>query len=336
MRFIHLADCHLSSLSSFEDTKASLIRKTSWESFSNILASNRDVDFALISGDLFERNLFGSKDFERLFGIFEDFAKDIYYVTGNHDYFDDFNEIFLNKAPNNLHIFTEDRLSIFERDGVRIYGISYRDRVNTYDFPYDISLDRSYQNILLAHANILPVETNYLNLDPNRLQGLGFNYVALGHIHQPINKGNIYYASAIEPLDPTDLGDFGYILYDRGMVRRVNSSLMEFHNIEINQEDFSSEAEVVDYVNQRLGTKINFLRLKIRGGLNISENYLKTHINARYIDFAYTNDRSYDDLIRLYPDSLLAKFADYFEGLSDPRSQRARDLGIEAILRSKR
>lgn len=336
MKFIHLADCHLSSTSNFEASKASLIRNTTWESFENILSSNRDVDFALIAGDLFERNLFTSKDFERLFGIFEDFSQDIYYVTGNHDYFDDFNQIFLNKAPNNLHIFTEDKLSMFEREDVRIYGVSYKDRINNYSFPYEIRLDRSYKNILLAHGDISPIATNYLNLNPDLLEKSGFDYVALGHIHQPISQGNIYYSSSIEPFNLTNLGEFGYILYDNGNISRINSSLMEFYNFTIDADDFLSEADLIDFINQSLGPKINFVNINISGDHDFSESYIKNQINATYTDIVVTKKSSYDDLIMLYPDSLLSKFVGRFEGLTDDISKRALELGIDAILRSKR
>ncbi|MDU0894293.1 MAG: hypothetical protein E7A85_03355 [Anaerococcus sp.] len=81
MKFIHLADAHLADKSSFDNDLGTIIRKKSWESFENIFKSNQDIDFALIAGDLFERLYFSSKDFDRLFKIFEEFGKDIYYVN---------------------------------------------------------------------------------------------------------------------------------------------------------------------------------------------------------------------------------------------------------------
>ena len=241
MRFIHLADAHLADNSTFSDDLGSFIRKNTWQSFENIFAKNKDVDFALIAGDLFERSYFSSKDFARLFAIFEDFSKDIYYVTGNHDYFDSYNKLFLDQKPNNLHIFTSENLSMFENGRVRIYGLSYIDRIYARDFPYDISLDRDYFNILLAHADISDSPTNYLNLDRDRLSQIGFDYVGLGHIHKARSYKNIHYPSSIEPRSFADKGDFGYILYDDGKIKRINSNLMEFKTFDLSFEDFVDE-----------------------------------------------------------------------------------------------
>ena len=336
MRFIHLADAHLADNSTFSDDLGSFIRKNTWQSFENIFADNKDVDFALIAGDLFERSYFSSKDFARLFAIFEDFSKDIYYVTGNHDYFDSYNKLFLDQKPNNLHIFTSENLSMFENGRVRIYGLSYIDRIYARDFPYDISLDRDYFNILLAHADISDSPTNYLNLDRDRLSQIGFDYVGLGHIHKARSYKNIHYPSSIEPRSFADKGDFGYILYDDGKIKRINSNLMEFKTFDLSFEDFADEKSLIEYVNQNLSDKKNILRLNIRSRDSINSNNIQNQLRA---DFSYVSiDQSLDleNLSSLYPNTLLSKFEQSLVDKDDEISKLALKLGKDAILRSKK
>ena len=93
MKFAHISDIHLLDKNDFGSTYSKLIRKIKWNSFEKILDSNKDKDFLLISGDLFERDYFSLKDYQRLFDLFKTFKKDIYYICGNHDYIDSKNEM---------------------------------------------------------------------------------------------------------------------------------------------------------------------------------------------------------------------------------------------------
>ena len=336
MKFIHLADAHLADKSSFDNDLGSIIRKKSWESFENIFKENIDVDFALVAGDLFERLYFSSKDFDRLFKIFENFGKDIYYVTGNHDYFDSYNTIFLNNKPNNLHIFTEENLSLFEKENIRVYGLSYKDRIYKNDFPYDLKLDKEFFNILLAHGDIGPSPTNYLDLDPARLQEIGFDYVALGHIHKAANIYNIYYPGSTEPHDFSDIYDYGYIRYDDGEISQVDSSLMKFIDLDIYPNEYENSEDILKYINDSLSDKLNFIRLNLKEKSDLDTRSLKKKINADYLEIREDFRENANIAINLYPNSLLSKFSKSFEGKDDEISKLAYELGLEAILRSKK
>lgn len=336
MRFIHLADAHLADNSTFSDDLGSFIRKNTWQSFENIFATNKDVDFALIAGDLFERSYFSSKDFARLFAIFEEFGKDIYYVTGNHDYFDSYNKIFLGQKPNNLHIFTSEKLSMFENERVRIYGLSYTDRIYSMDFPYDISLDRNYYNILLAHADISDSPTNYLDLDKDKLSQMSFDYVGLGHIHKARSYKNIHYPSSIEPRSFADTEDFGYILYDDGKLSHIDSNLMEFKTFDLSYDDFADENALIEYVNQNLSDKKNILRLNIRSRDSINSKNIQKQLRAEFSFVEIDQSLDMENLSSLYPNTLLSKFEESLRDKDDEISKLALKLGCDAILRSKK
>ena len=255
-------------------------------------------------------------------------------MTGNHDYFDSYNKIFLGQKPNNLHIFTSENLSMFENENIRVYGLSYKDRIYDRDFPYDISLDKDYFNILLAHADISDSPTNYLDLDKNRISKIGFDYVALGHIHKARSYKNIHYPSSIEPRSFADKGDFGYILYDDGKLSHINSNLMEFKTFDLSYEDFADETSFVEYVNRKLSDKKNIVRLNIRSRDPINSKNIQNQLRA---DFSFVEiDQVLDNLSQLYPHSLLSKFEESLVDKDDEISKLALKLGKDAILRSKK
>lgn len=335
MKFIHLADCHLGDRFDFKSGLSNQIRENNKKSLEDILRNNKDLDFLLIAGDLYERSLFTLKDYKELFDCIEDFGKDVFYVAGNHDYIGEENEAIFKMKPTNLHIFNYENLEYYEINSTRIYGLSYRDRIFSKDFSYDIDLDSDYFNILLVHATINNPESPYLNLNLDKLKKIGFDYVALGHIHKWENFGNnIYYAGSIEPSDFSDIYDYGYILFDQGEITHIDSSIMQFYDVELGLDNFKDENELISYVNSKLkSNKENYLRLNIDGTLNTKK--IKEGIRVNHLEIRLTEAESLYNLVNLYPNSLLEKYRKKFpQGLSD-MEKRALELGLDAIYRSR-
>lgn len=335
MKFIHLADCHLGDRFDFKSGLSNQIRKNNKKSLEDILRNNKDLDFLLIAGDLYERSLFTLKDYKELFDCIEDFGKDVFYVAGNHDYIGEENEAIFKMKPTNLHIFNYENLEYYEINSTRIYGLSYRDRIFSKDFSYDIDLDSDYFNILLVHATINNPESSYLNLNLDKLKKIGFDYVALGHIHKWENFGNnIYYAGSIEPSDFSDIYDYGYILFDQGEIGHIDSSIMQFYDLELNLDNFKDENELISYLNTKLkSNKENYLRLNIDGTVNTKK--IREGIRANHLEIKLTEVESLYNLINLYPNSLLEKYRKKFPQRISDMEKRALELGLDAIYRSR-
>lgn len=332
MKFIHLADCHLSDSFDFGASLSDTIRKASNKSFDYILKANKDVDFALIAGDLYERDYFTLSDYKELFNKISDFKKDVFYLAGNHDYIDDTNRPVFKNKPDNLHVFGTDSLEFFELGNVRVYGISYADRIFNRNFDYNISLDKSYFNILLGHGDVGVEGSPYLNFDLDRLRSLGFSYVGLGHIHKWEDFGdNIYYAGAIEPHDFTDTYDYGYILYDEAKAQHINSSRLKFYDLDLS--NLGSKDELINKLSEILEDKENLLRLKTN--IAISEKSLKKSLDLGYLDLKHKEDKSVEDLVGLYPNSLLERYMAKFDGNLTDKEKLALSLGLDAIFRSQ-
>lgn len=335
MKFIHLADVHLADSYNFDKALSKKIRQASWQSLSNILNSNKDVDFALIAGDLFERAYFTASDFKRLFSIFEDFSKDIYYVSGNHDYFDSYNSIFLENSPANFHVFGSDNLEVFEKDKLRVYGISYNDRFFSKDIDLEISLDDEFFNIFLIHGDLDRDKSNYFSLNSKLISETPFDYIAMGHIHKAHSIDGIYYPGSVEPHDFTDIYDYGYIRYDDGKVNFIDSSILKFYDMSLDFRDFDDEEDLVTFINQKLLDKKNIVRLEISSVNDFDERFIRNNIDAIYKEIHIQKERDLSDMVRLFPNSLLSFYTKKFDNPRSEIEKLALDIGLDAILRSK-
>lgn len=335
MKFIHLADVHLADSYNFDKTLSKKIREASWQSLSNILNSNKDVDFALIAGDLFERVYFTASDFKRLFKIFEDFSKDIYYVSGNHDYFDSYNSIFLENSPANFHVFGSENLEVFEKDKLRVYGISYKDRIFSKDLDLAIKLDDEFFNIFLIHGDVDREESNYFSLNSKLISENYFDYIAMGHIHKAHCIDGIYYPGSVEPHDFTDIYDYGYIRYDDGKVDFVDSSILKFYDFKLDFRDFDNEEDLLSNINHKLKNKKNIVRIEILSDKDIDQKFIRNNIDAIYKEIHIKEKKDLSYMVRLFPNSLLSLYAKKFDNPKNEIENLALEIGLDAILRSK-
>lgn len=66
---------------------------------------------------------------------------------------------------------------------------------------------RQPYEILLAHGG----DDSHIPIKKENLLGLGYDYIAMGHIHKPqiICPDKIAYAGALEPIDKNDTGAHG-------------------------------------------------------------------------------------------------------------------------------
>lgn len=336
MKFIHLSDCHLSEVLDLNYLISEEIRQIKWKSFENILKNNKDSDFALIAGDLFEKDYFSKKDYEKLFSIFKEFGKDIYYVSGNHDPLDSKVNLYLKEKPENLHLFPTDMIDFYELDNIRIYGMSYNDRIFANRFNYNLNLNSNYKNILLIHADI-NADNNYLNLDLERLKNMEFDYVALGHIHKSNNFGNnIIYSGSIEPASFKDTNSYGYVEVKDFKAKFIDSSLSKFMILNYDLEELEVE-KLYEDIDDKLDHRFNYLKVSLNSSKEFKFN--KDRLNKKerinYLDIKYSNSQklTIDQLRKLYPNSILEEFINIINSREDnDLNRRALDIGIEALL----
>ncbi|RYE72950.1 MAG: DNA repair exonuclease [Oxalobacteraceae bacterium] len=196
MRFIHAADIHLDSplrgLSAYQDAPADLLRGATREAFSQLVSTAIDeqIDFMVIAGDLydgdwpdFNTGLFFCSEMGRLHRA----GVPVFLLFGNHDA-----ESHMTKAlrmPGNVQCFSANGSQVHTIDKLRValHGRSFKVRdttenlVSSYAEPV-----RDYFNIGVLHTALegYVEHPNYAPCTLEELHAKGYDYWALGHVHE--------------------------------------------------------------------------------------------------------------------------------------------------------
>lgn len=195
MKFIHCADVHLDTplqgLAQYPGAPVNEIRSATRRAFERVLdaAVSERVDFLIIAGDLydtglksFESALFFNKQMARL----KDAGIDVYLIYGNHDAASKL--IKQLRPPGNVHIFRTTEPQTFSNDELRvaIHGQSFATPEITDDlaskYPDPVS---GFFNIGVLHTNLAGISehANYAPCSLEALRNKGYQYWALGHVH---------------------------------------------------------------------------------------------------------------------------------------------------------
>lgn len=202
-KIIHTADVHLDAPFSLLDVQKAQVRKNELrETFASIvlLAKSEKADLVLIAGDLFDSGFVTKETMALLVSLFSSVPECRFVIApGNHDYMWGRSPYRKEGFPKNVYIFDKEQLSCFSfpEIGVDVYGYAFTSEGYAGNpLAERIMLDRSKINILLAHADV-GGRSKYCPLAVSDIAKSGFDYIALGHIHQggKINTaGATYYA----------------------------------------------------------------------------------------------------------------------------------------------
>ncbi len=196
MRFIHAADIHLDSplngLSSYPDAPAAQLRNATRDAFTALVdrAVEESIDFLVIAGDLYDgtwrdynTGIFFCKEMGRLkrAGI------PVFLLFGNHDA-----ESAMTRKldlPDNVSCFSANKPETFliEKLAVALHGHSFKQKETS------ANLAAHYPAALSGHFNIGVLHTalqgyaahaNYAPCTVDELHAKGYQYWALGHVHE--------------------------------------------------------------------------------------------------------------------------------------------------------
>ncbi|MEN2767728.1 metallophosphoesterase family protein [Ornithinibacillus xuwenensis] len=226
--FIHAADLHLDSpfkgLSNVSETIFQEVRQSTFAALDNLVkaAIERNVDFVLLVGDLFDNEKQSLKAQIKLRNAFQELQRhhiEVYLSYGNHDYIK--GNIYPITYPDNVHIFSGEQLSsfLYQKDHqtlAAIYGFSYenravtRNRVQEYqiidsEIPFHIAMLHGSIESNTEHDTYAPFQLGELIDKP-------FHYWALGHIHKrEILKKNpfVIYPGNIQGRNRKETGEKG-------------------------------------------------------------------------------------------------------------------------------
>ena len=195
-RFVHAADIHLDSplkgLANYDARAAERIRTATREAFDNLIAQviDEEASFFIIAGDLYDgdwRDYQTGLFFIQQMGRLAKVHIPSFVLYGNHDAESQITRRLT--LPENVKTFSSRRPETFQLKnlGVALHGQSFRQRdiVDNLvpDYPEPIS---SMFNIGVLHTSIggMGGHANYAPCTLYELETKGYNYWALGHVHQ--------------------------------------------------------------------------------------------------------------------------------------------------------
>ena len=196
-RFIHIADTHIDSplrgLEAYDGAPVEALRGATRRAFANLvrLALDEAVDFIVIAGDLydgdwkdFSTGLFFTRQMARL----REAGIPVYVIAGNHDAASVLTRRL--SLPDNVHFFSTRAAESKQVAGlpVVIHGRGFPHRAVPEnlvpDYPAPVS---GLFNIGLLHSSLngAPGHDTYAPCTLRDLTDKGYDYWALGHVHQP-------------------------------------------------------------------------------------------------------------------------------------------------------
>ena len=215
MKFIHIADVHLGAKPDQEKPWGKERENHSWQAFADVItkAGEEQVQLLLIAGDLFHRHplLRELKEVNYQFSRIP--RTQVVMIAGEHEYLNDHSYFGAFPWGENVHFLKEEKVDYVELEGLctRVYGLSYHHRNIYENLCENITLkEDGYCNIFLAHGG----DEEHLPFQVKELERMNFDYVALGHIHKPMQMSGhkAVMAGALQPTECRDMGEHGYFM----------------------------------------------------------------------------------------------------------------------------
>jgi DNA repair exonuclease SbcCD nuclease subunit len=292
MKFLHAADIHLDTplqgLVNYPGAPVHEIRNATRRAFEKVLAAAaaEKVDFLVIAGDVYD---IGLKSFESALFFNKQMANlkeagiPVYLIYGNHDAASKL--IKQLRPPDNVHILrhNEPQTIVNEELGIAVHGQSFPtpEVVDDLAANYPAPL-RDLFNIGVLHTNLsgFSDHANYAPCTLEELKNKGYQYWALGHVHNRhvlCEDPYIVYPGNTQGRHGKEQGEKSSELVtvsDAGSVslERVPTSVVPWMQIEIDASDCATADDVYEKVQTGLqaqfpssNDRVSALRVRIYG-----------------------------------------------------------------------
>lgn len=286
--FIHIADIHMdqsfTTLAS-KDGFPALRRKEIFDTFMNVLkrAENENIDFVLISGDMYEHGYTNIKRINEINEQFKRIKGNIIIISGNHDPEARNSYYCLFQWAKNVHILLRnDPSKYFIEQGICFHGIGFDTGGGQIRLLENIKTNEKMINVLVMHGDVDLNISGYNPIDSNKLNSKSFDYIAMGHNHKMYVKSNIYNPGSLSPLGFDEPGEHGYFIGDfkSKKTEYVKNEGRKYVDASISQEKLSVFNEM--YPNKR-----DMYRIRVTGekdGNEISGDLFKEYDFVEVID----------------------------------------------------
>lgn len=319
-----------------------------WESLANVIkiCNDEKTDLLLIAGDLFHRQPL-LRELKAVNELFEELiVTKVVLIAGNHDYVKASSFYRKFKWCENVYSLMGEQLKCVEFPELEtcVYGFSYGQKEITEPlFDRCFAMGRQPIEILLGHGG----DKNHVPFKKHDLLNLGYDYVALGHIHRPaeVAHNQAYFSGSLEPTDINDTGAHGFI---RGEIKNgkvkvqfVPSAMREYIHMELEVSEHMTGREL----RNKIGNVIlehgvaNIYKFILTGMRDPEREYDLDGMDmyGNIVEFIDQTHPAYDygKIASRNEDNLLGKFILNMQGnLQNDIGQQALAEGVSALLDS--
>lgn len=270
MKFIHTADIHLDSplsgLAAYKDAPTDLLRTVTRDAFTRLVdvAIEEAVDFMVIAGDLYDgtwKDYNTGHFFCREMGRLNNAAIPVYLLFGNHDADSEMTKKLT--LPANVHSFDTRKAQTFHIDALKValHGRSYKDAATvdnlaaTYPAP-----QQGWLNIGVLHTALegYAAHANYAPCSMAELTAKGYDYWALGHVHEHViiqERPWIVFPGNLQGRHIRETGARGAVMVTADhagiqTVERLLVDVLRWHVVEVDASGATTLVEVIRLVGQ--------------------------------------------------------------------------------------
>lgn len=347
VRFIHAADLHLDTpfrgLSVINPDLAKRLKDATFASFRRIidLCIERNADFLIISGDVFDseiKSLAAQLRFSSEIKRLSEKGISTYIACGNHDPYDTWLGAF--RLPENVHRFSTEKCEyfVYEKSGkalADIHGISFWESSvkQNLALKYKLPATPAPVSIAVLHGTVGPPgpHSEYAPFSMDDIEGRGFDYWALGHIHKRrIVKQS--YPAVVYPGNPQgrDFGETGLRgCYMVDIQKNIEPKIEFIHTQAIRLENIEIDLGGATHIEQ-LEEEIMKALEHIRAEGNESSQIIRVYLRGRTsLHKQLLKEEEIRQLLEHLNEGQLAR--DCFTWIDSITSDTRPDLDIETI-----
>lgn len=350
MKFIHIADVHLGAEPEGLQIGSKSRGKEIWETLEQVvnICEKEKIDLLLIAGDLFHRQPL-QRELKEVNFLFSKLTRTrVVFVVGNHDYLKQDSYYHTFPWSDNVYPLLDSDMGCVEFPEIEtnVYGFSYYQKEiteNRYDCMY--APRKRKHEILLAHGG----DDTHIPIKKDVLNGLGYDYIAMGHIHKPqtLIENRVLYAGALEPIDKNDIGAHGYVkgtITEEGVVAEfVPCAKRKYMHLCISVDETMTNGAIKEVIRQKVrehGTE-NIYKFILRGFRDTDMLFELESAKAfgNIIEIVDETKPSYDfeKLLNKNEGNLLGRFIRDLIGYEEGSvEQQALYEGVQALMETKR
>lgn len=321
IKIFHTGDFHLDSPFSGIGVRESDARRAQLrESFALMLdrAVADGCSMVLIAGDLFDCGYVTTETVNIAYRAIEKCGIPVVIAPGNHDPYEVGGVYDRHDKPENLFIFTTESISRLDFDelSISVHGYAFTsDRMDESPLFSPAEINEKNINILLAHGDLYSPISKYAPISTSAIEAIGYDYVALGHIHKaepPIKAGRSTVAYCGFPVGRgfDELGEGGAleVSFDGHSVstERVVLSTRQYRIEELDITGASNDEELIkaitSFVSRKSFDNETSLRIVLRGAVSPS---LSTNLSLSAEELSLALIELEDDTSPVYDAELL-------------------------------